>query len=104
MQLGIGRGKSSQGSDIEVCLPPCVQFCNISESFREHCHDNTCTCGCTETPNRGVLSYRHLEKTMTSQRDTHTARLCLTGKSFPGKDACAGNPCERQAGEGRLAS
>lgn len=41
---------------------------------------------------------------MTSQQDTHAARLCLTGKSFSGKDACAGNPCERQAGGGRLAS
>ena len=40
----------------------------------------------------------------TSHQDTHAARLCLTDKSFSGKDPCAGKPCERQAGEGRLAS
>lgn len=46
-----------------VCLSAYVQFCNISESFREHCHENTCICGCTETPDRGILLYRHPEKT-----------------------------------------
>lgn len=40
----------------------------------------------------------------TFHQDTHTARWCLTDKSFSGKDPCAGKPREGQAGEGRLDS